>query len=347
MKSFFFVLLLLLPFISSTQDLAIASLKRGEMGFINREGEFVIKPQYDKVKQFDSGIALVLKDDNWHYINKEGSTIENFPKSDKLYDFSNGLAIFRKDEKVGMFNNKGEIIIEPIYQNLKPYSYGAIEAKLNDKWGYIDGEGNILIEFNYKYINEIYKGITWGYSDGQFGVISNNEFLTSTDNSAIVTINDYYMEGLVVVRVGKYSSGVINSDIELVVDPRKYYSIKPFRNGLAAVEIEHKWGFINLEEKIVIDAEYEYVESFSSDGIAPVMNKKAKWGFINKEGELILPYEYSIFSTASIGIDLYYRHEIGFNNGLARVKTKKGWTFINKEGQPIGGKWFRNLEFFN
>lgn len=66
-----------------------------------------------------------------------------------LYQFKNGFATFRKGNKFGKIDINGNIIIPPLYDGLGNVSYGMIAAKVNDKWGYIDIDGNRRIDFNF------------------------------------------------------------------------------------------------------------------------------------------------------------------------------------------------------
>jgi len=47
------------------------------------------------------------------------------------------------------------------------------------------------------------------------------------------------------------------------------------------------------------------------------------------------------------GMSLFKKNvEKGFINGLARVKYKKKWGFINTKGELLNNTWFVNLEDF-
>ena len=73
-------------------------------GFINRKGEWVIQPGFDKTKAFNSGIAIVLKDKEWFYINPKGEKVLTNVLTDKIYDFNEGLAQIRQGDNVGFIN---------------------------------------------------------------------------------------------------------------------------------------------------------------------------------------------------------------------------------------------------
>jgi hypothetical protein len=46
-----------------------------EWGFISKEGDFIVEPQYDEAYEFCEGLAPVKTGDKWGYIDKEGKFI--------------------------------------------------------------------------------------------------------------------------------------------------------------------------------------------------------------------------------------------------------------------------------
>jgi len=55
--------------------------------------------------------------------------------------FCNGIAQAKLNDKWGFINEKGKWIIEPIYQGTNYFSDGTAPVKLNDKWGFIRENG--------------------------------------------------------------------------------------------------------------------------------------------------------------------------------------------------------------
>lgn len=105
-----------------------------------------------------------------------------------------------------------------------------------------------------------------------------------------------------------------------------------FSEGLAAIEIKEKWGFIDSTGKEIVSFKYDYAENFNS-GLAMVRTGKYPdytHGFIDKQGKEIIPLIYD---------------KVGkFSEGLISVSIKDKFGFIDETGKEIiplkyGGTW--------
>ncbi len=203
----------------------------------------------------------------------------------------------------------------------------------------INKKGDVFIQLEYDGIGDYNEEGIWAKKGETLGMISGNEF---HGNSEINKIYDFrFGQKLTYARKDKLW-GFVNAKAEWVIQP-KYKKVKAFRNGLAPALENKLWGFINENGEMVIPDTYKDAEVFAENGLAPVKNKL--WGFIDTSGNLKISNEYEI--TAK-GFSMFSKNNIkGFHNGLARVSTKKGWAFINENGERIGGKWFQNAELFS
>jgi hypothetical protein len=134
---------------------AWAREENGKVGFIDKSGSWVIKPELDHVKPFEkiSGMARVKKDDKWFYVNRTGEILT--VDTDAFFDFSEGLAEGEKNGLRGFFNNEGIWVIEPKFQDAKKFKDGYASVKFNNKWGVIDKTGNWVIEAKFDVIKEV------------------------------------------------------------------------------------------------------------------------------------------------------------------------------------------------
>ena len=88
------------------------------------------------------------------------------------------------------------------------------------------------------------------------------------------------------------------------VVPCQYDQVMDFSEGLAAVCVNGKWGFIDKTGKVVIPCIYDGVKSFS-EGLAAVsvgIGGNGKWGYIDREGKEVIPFTYNEASSFSEGL---------------------------------------------
>ena len=135
-----------------------------------------------------------------------------------------------------------------------------------------------------------------------------------------------------------------------IVIPAKYAGIRSFSEGLAAVELYGKWGFIDKRGKEVIPLKYDSAYSFS-DGLTAI-ELNGKWGYLDKNGKEVISLEYDsagsfrdglaavklcgnygfVDKNGKIVIPLKYDYVYYFSNGQARAKLNGEWGYIDKQG---------------
>ena len=126
-----------------------------------------------------------------------------------------------------------------------------------------------------------------------------------------------FEEGLAAVKL-KGKQGFIDKSGKEVV-PIKYDNIGGFHEGLAFVELNGKFGFVDKSGTEVVPLKYDRAEFFS-EGHAAV-ELKGKWGFIDKSGKEVVPLKYD---------DVW-----GFKEGLANVSLNGKKNYINKSGKEV------------
>lgn len=87
-------------------------------------------------------------------------------------------------------------------------------------------------------------------------------------------------------------------------------------NYLAIAEKDGKWGYIDPDNKWVIENQYDQAESFNY-GLA-LVRKGDRWGYITTSGTVKIP--------------LKFQEATSFANGYAAVKQDDKWGIIDKNG---------------
>lgn len=132
--------------------------KDGKIGYVNKEGIEVIKPQYDEGLTFNEGYTAVKKGKKWLYLDSTGKAITE-AVFDEALSFSNGLAAVARNNHYGFINTAGEVVIPFEFSNAHTFSEGlAPAANAKGFWGYIDSKGNWAITPIYDYTDSFTNG---------------------------------------------------------------------------------------------------------------------------------------------------------------------------------------------
>jgi hypothetical protein len=142
-------------------------------------------------------------------------------------------------------------------------------------------------------------------------------------------IADKPSEGMLAVMNSNYKWGFVDEKTGTEVVAPKYDDASGFFEGLCAVSVNDRFGFIDKTGKEVIPLIYGDSKHVFSHGIAAV-NKGAirdrimglhggVWGFINKEGKEVIPFKFD-------QIDPFYDEFIA-------VRVGGYWGFIDKTGK--------------
>jgi len=210
-------------------------------------------------------------------------------------DFSEGLAYVWKDEKAGYINKSGELVIPCVYDSAYPFFNGLARVLIDEKESYIDKFGKNIITIEYDEVGDFSDGMAWLRKGDKYGYIDKSGELI------IPMIYDAYDE-----------------DAREKNDYSIIENMQDFSEGLVVIKIDGKCGFINKAGKFVIPAIYDgdfwhgewnsYIPKFDK-GLVRV-RKAGKYGYIDKTGKIAVPFEYDIAGDGHTGF---------FTEGLIRV----------------------------
>ncbi len=241
-----------------------------------------------------------------------------------------------QNRKWGFINSQGEIVIQPQFELVLPFTENLAVACLSrEKCGYVDEAGKFVINPQFDRAGRFSEGLAAvtvggkvGYIDKAGKYVVNPQFATgSSDPSFFMSLTfNTFSEGMAQVKVGD-KIGFINKSGKIVINPQ-FDSAFPFFDGLAAAQIGGKWGFIDMEGKIVINPQFEDAQPFVN-GLAAVMISK-QYGYVDKTGKIAINPQF----------DQAYPFS---DEGLARVWTSGQTGFIDKEGKYVINPQFGGL----
>ena len=308
----------------------------GKYGFINNQGEMVIKPVFDYARPFHDGLALIS-------IGRDKS---GFGGSD------------------GFIDNTGKIVIEPQYSEARDFVDGVAVIGVGckkfgngGKWGLINKNGDYVILPQYTYIGAFFDKCAWVQLKSTFGYINTKgEQITPLKFS---NVGDFH-EGLAAVKEEKKCGlyGYINTNGEYHLDP-SFEKASNFKNGIAIVKKNKKYGIINKQGTFLVEPIYDEIKMYGeSVAIADrgnnmadkakytyaenitIIRKNGKYGLLNDAYEVVLEPKYDGIrhnhdDLAEIYITIKKNNTISYKHG-----------FIDETGKIVIPVIYDNVSIF-
>lgn len=140
--------------------------KNGKYGYIDDVGREIVPVIYDDISDFGDGKrpAAASRNGKWGYVNTNGKELTEFKYEDAFsFDWSNNLApVYKKSYNgyaAGYVSLTGAEKIYPSYEVAMPFSDGMAAVRKNDKYGFINEFGSLVISCKYDEVK-------WGFIDG-------------------------------------------------------------------------------------------------------------------------------------------------------------------------------------
>lgn len=280
-----------------------ASTKGKEVKLTNEEignfyNEYIITKQKNgmKLKDYFNDKEIFIKKDGIRNI----ITLEEkyrllqldsqvYLKSINKVEFIHGISktkigenyIFKRNDKYGVFDKNLNILIEPIYDEIfKGEKNSLLLAKKNDKYGYLNFKGDIIIPFEYEMGAVEKNGLMVVKKDNKIGVINQN-------NKDIIKFN---YEGVYYDKSNNF----------IVLKDKEYFSIDTLgkieklnvswmgvqKNEKIFYEKDNKFGIFDFEKGYITENIYDELSQNYNELI--IAKKDGKYGLINNAGKVIL-----------------------------------------------------------
>jgi hypothetical protein len=278
-------------------------------GYIDESGRFVIGPtqEWGQPEIFHEGIAGVLIWGNNGarntpgFIDRRGRMVFSSTDMDGGTYFSEGLMPLRNHEgRWGFVDTHFHWVIRPKYDWAGNFSDGLAPIESGRKWGYVDKNDSEIVPPAYD--------VVWAFSNGLARVKVNiptgkktmtmeglrtihQELYGFVDHEGREVIplqfewaTDFQENYALVKPQGSALQSIIDKQGVLLHQPR-YEQTSLFSEGLAAVRLGGKWGYINHDGSWEIEPRFTSADSFWH-GLARVEWENHR-GYIERTGRVV------------------------------------------------------------
>lgn len=336
-------------------------------GAVNTKGEIVIPLIYDAIETdpmqgMPDELIRVKLNGKFGYVNSHNEIVipieyDDFEgyKSRGAHNYDRTIVVTLKQTedglKKGLMYADGKPIADSLYDHISYINeFGLIEVKLNNKYGMINTQDQVVIPIIYdwldfhhhKYddVNEL--KVAMVIKDNKKGFVNEKgEIIVATEYDYVswFAFDNKTKQWITSAKKdGKY--GVINQKNELVI-PFEYDKIGRFfyskdsGYSSATAQKDGKFGLIDSENNVVVPFDYDYivegvrvVQDSPNLFIFRVINNN-KFGMINEKGAWVAPAKYD-------KIDRFFAYSSGgYRHQVAEIKKQDKYGLVNVNGTIV------------
>lgn len=288
----------------------------GKWGIVNRAGEKVIQYKYEDISDYDDTIFVAQYNGKYGIVDYTDHTLVDFKCDwieARIYNTATYLVI---DGKIAIANYEYKQVTEPLFSvsligHYDQDGYASLKLLNNNKYGMVRVEdGETVVPFEYddmgwysENLVRVCKDEKWGYVDNKGNVIIPLKYADAKDFSeGYALVGTFYaMKYCIGGLMQENHYGFIDKKGKIVI-PIKFAdqsmcSNDGFHCGLAAIGeyrsdniLAGKIGYIDKSGDYIIKPQFDHASSFFM-GLAMV-EKDERNGIINTKGEIVMPLSY-------------------------------------------------------
>lgn len=260
------------------------------------------------------------------------------PRFDEVRDFFHGLAAVHWKGKVGFVNEQGQMAIPARFDDARDFLEELAPVRLGRLWGYIDTHGTMVIQPQFQGAAEFRQGLARIYVWNTITLNhrgSRNRF--TRDTAPEYAFPPPYEDPCGSPRGDDGRFGFIDKRGAVVIQP-KFSDAGEFHEGLASVCLPT--GHDSAPARCtVIDRRGDtvfpvttYAVGDFSEGLA-TFRVGDHYGFLDRTGR--------------VAMELQYDSAGDFHDGLARVQLGGRWGYIDTRGQRVIPHQYRSAWDFS
>ena len=290
--------------------------KEGKFGIVDEAGQMVLPIKYDYINALKPlGFGELRINNKKGLYNKKLDVVVE-PTFDEIVLLNEQYFAGKAVDSWTIYSTENLEVIVSQVDGIYPFGNGYTRIKKGNKWSAFSPEGKVILPFDYSGVDPFGRNILLE-KEGQRFIYNSNHELVPYDFSTVISWRNEKIKLQAAQKVGgKY--GFINDDGQFVIAPI-YDEVRGFFNGVAIVQKDNFYGFIDTEGAFIQPIEYE-IPYLKEEPELLLVRRDGLYGYMNYAGKLIIDCRYE-----SIGSFGKYMH----------AKRNGKWGWINEQDETV------------
>lgn len=283
---------------------------------VDETDEPITDKRYTQPGLFNGGVTLAVEDGGTiKVVDRDLDVVRDLQGSvAQAMEFSDGLAAIFQAGKWGFVNTDGDVVIEPAFMQVMPFSEEIALASVGERLLMINRSGEEIASFD---------GALYGFegtpvfSEGVCPLVK-GKTVVFVDREGYEVLADvrlrpdeaYGMHGGRSIFFDGNGYGIMSRDGKVVVNAQYFRLCYLAPSRFAAVNKEGRCGVIDGDGKAVLPFAYDDVVQVSSSLNHYFVAEGGLWRLVDEEGKDVSRQRFSEFSTTET--TLFYNESSGF-----------------------------------
>lgn len=250
---------------------------QGKFGLIDPEGKRLLTTEYEEISPLQNDtIYLFRKDNHWGILTKAGKIKLNLHNPiQEMYPMGDEFIGVKIDNKYGFVDINGDLRIANRYEAIGAFHEDMAAVKLLGKWGFVDRIERLNVQPLYDVVFPFENGCAIVAKQKKYGLVN-------TAGSEVLSLS---YDSLYRTETGRYiiqndnKIGLADKDGRILIYP-KYNEIDDLDNGFVIIGRNKKYGLLTQNGISTIPLIYEKIIFNPFSNVFYVSNSP-KWDKIN------------------------------------------------------------------
>jgi len=310
-------------YISTFDDSTVLLVtKNGLSGVCDFSGKMLAPVKYKDIVPFDSVYSLLVSKDSGkaEILNKRTHELYKLPFDTAFVAYEGRLMLVWQQGKSFLYDIDKKQKVEGDYSKggfpeyMGYFSNHRAIVVRNQKFGYIDGKGNYVVQPKYDYISNFHKGVAAVYECLDTAArIYRYGYIDSTGKEIVPIIYDVPQE-----LIARFTEEAFFGDDDA--------------ETLVLMKNDGKKGLAGLNGRIIVPAIFDKI-SPEKHSRGYLVTLGDKFGVLDMNGREIIKPQYEKMMLDEIE---GYDGRVSFNFPVMMQEQDKDWTYIDERGKSIG-----------